>query len=604
MSNNGNKDLRSELYITHASENFAIIKSSVVIPKKVLSVTPEFRWQNAYETQGDTVTYELQVADNIDFVGGNVVVFENIAENPVGITSQRLVVPLTKEVVYNWRVRAYDGYEYGSWSQTLAVICTDNWFVDLMAKIAVMPYVNLPARVFLTMPFTDLPCCCYVDVSNQCLNSVVLITRSSYVSLSSSVNVDVLAQTLPSSVLVIKSGYTDLYSAIDVDISEQVLMASIVIYKEMTITLSASVTITCVNQSLPSAIVVEREGHADFDCLIYIKLNGYGDLPSVLRIAQYGDEFLFAKISILPKADLMACIGIGKNADLMACVGVGKNADLMACVFIWKTVDLPAKLVVNKPSYIDLGSCLVVRHFSDLMFAITIFNGSSVLPSEIMVDVDMQVLPAQISIIRMGESDLSAQITVMSEFVELFAGVTVVRVGDSGLSSRVFVDVFFQRLSACVNISVYDFILLPSVIVTIADRPNNVGEIVVKNLLNEIIDVSVWQSENELMLEWGEAYDRLYGVSYYVAVNQEEDYNVGVMDINLGDQCSYYKKLPYAGVWYFHVIAINDIGNSSTQKTTLILLYNNKPGKPVEPLMFNGMPSKSYGNVLNRRVVI
>jgi len=76
--------------------------------------TPTFEWDNATDAEGDVLTYELQVDNDVGF-GSLDVNATNVTE-----ASPRTSYTATALAVgtYYWRVRAYDGALYGNWSDT------------------------------------------------------------------------------------------------------------------------------------------------------------------------------------------------------------------------------------------------------------------------------------------------------------------------------------------------------------------------------------------------------------------------------------------------------------------------------------------------------
>jgi len=93
--------------------------------------TPTFGWLNTTDPDGNAITYTIQVKkcgtadpsscdpDAVDYSSFNPVgefQVTSIAEG-TNITEQIASVELTEDWNYTWRVRAYDGIDYGNWSE-------------------------------------------------------------------------------------------------------------------------------------------------------------------------------------------------------------------------------------------------------------------------------------------------------------------------------------------------------------------------------------------------------------------------------------------------------------------------------------------------------
>lgn len=82
----------------------------------VASATPELTHTNAVDGEGDNLTYEYEVYDDIELI--NLVAQASGQPEGVDITSWTVPVSLTDNSIYYWRVRASDPYEAGQWSDT------------------------------------------------------------------------------------------------------------------------------------------------------------------------------------------------------------------------------------------------------------------------------------------------------------------------------------------------------------------------------------------------------------------------------------------------------------------------------------------------------
>jgi len=80
-----------------------------------VDLTPTFEWNNATSDDGP-LTYDLQVDDDSNF--GSPAIGETNIEEGSPRTSYTPVDELAVDATYFWHVRAYDGSQYGDWSDT------------------------------------------------------------------------------------------------------------------------------------------------------------------------------------------------------------------------------------------------------------------------------------------------------------------------------------------------------------------------------------------------------------------------------------------------------------------------------------------------------
>lgn len=80
----------------------------------VSSATPSLQHVNSTDSEGDTKTYDYEVYSDSLLT----ILIDQATGQPEGgeTSSWTVTVPLTDDMIYYWRVRAYDGYEYGGWS--------------------------------------------------------------------------------------------------------------------------------------------------------------------------------------------------------------------------------------------------------------------------------------------------------------------------------------------------------------------------------------------------------------------------------------------------------------------------------------------------------
>ncbi len=86
---------------------------------EITNRTPTFSWSNSTDSDGDPITYNIQIDGDIDFSSPTVNGFNviSIAEssNTTNWTATSELQDLDTE--YFWRVRAYDGSSYSDWSE-------------------------------------------------------------------------------------------------------------------------------------------------------------------------------------------------------------------------------------------------------------------------------------------------------------------------------------------------------------------------------------------------------------------------------------------------------------------------------------------------------
>lgn len=92
----------------------------------LLNATPTFVWYNTTDADSPTLTYHLQVDEVSSEFQSPVVDVAGVAEGS-DLTSYTISTPLSLDVNYSWRVRAFDGVDYGNWS--------DNWTFTVASTV-------------------------------------------------------------------------------------------------------------------------------------------------------------------------------------------------------------------------------------------------------------------------------------------------------------------------------------------------------------------------------------------------------------------------------------------------------------------------------------
>jgi hypothetical protein len=71
--------------------------------------------RNATDAEGDALTYDFAGQVDTDFVMEPMIDLKNVPSG-TDSTGGHVATPLAENRRYSWRVRAFDGYEYGEWS--------------------------------------------------------------------------------------------------------------------------------------------------------------------------------------------------------------------------------------------------------------------------------------------------------------------------------------------------------------------------------------------------------------------------------------------------------------------------------------------------------
>jgi len=89
---------------------------------------PVFLWNNSTDSEGHTLTYQIYIDDDPDFSAPE---YTNDSLNNDTTANQTSFTPFADLSIstYSWKVRAYDGYNFSSWS--------DIWGFDLQSSVAI-----------------------------------------------------------------------------------------------------------------------------------------------------------------------------------------------------------------------------------------------------------------------------------------------------------------------------------------------------------------------------------------------------------------------------------------------------------------------------------
>ncbi len=128
--------------------------SSPAVGTQVPSRTPTLTVTNASDPDGDTLTYQFQIASDANFTA-IVAQRSGIAQGPGGTTSWTSEVTLNENATYYWRCRATDEEAYsGNWASASFVVNTAN---DAPSAPSVSSPVQGAEVASLAPPITVLP---------------------------------------------------------------------------------------------------------------------------------------------------------------------------------------------------------------------------------------------------------------------------------------------------------------------------------------------------------------------------------------------------------------------------------------------------------------
>jgi hypothetical protein len=167
----GNWNKTDEWSITIGSANSAPSIPALLSPTNESSITnrtPTLFWQNASDTDGDTITYELQFDNDSDFSSPEV--NETSYAEGSANTTYAITQDLAADTTFYWRVRAYDGTDYSDWNAsqfevlssivvslpsgsvafgTLGPSDTKNTTADDLGPMSVSNDGNIPINIFI-----------------------------------------------------------------------------------------------------------------------------------------------------------------------------------------------------------------------------------------------------------------------------------------------------------------------------------------------------------------------------------------------------------------------------------------------------------------------
>jgi hypothetical protein len=112
-------------YEYYSGEKFFVFDNSLEI---INGEYASFKWDNALDidTQWNNLRYHLMVSSSIDFTNNVVLDVNNIYPSQKEITLYNTDYKFNKGIFFYWKVRAFDGLDYGEFSKTNAFMLTDN----------------------------------------------------------------------------------------------------------------------------------------------------------------------------------------------------------------------------------------------------------------------------------------------------------------------------------------------------------------------------------------------------------------------------------------------------------------------------------------------
>ena len=623
----GTSDFPATLEVTHLPNYQRVdINGRIVIPKLVDVSTPLFSWYNSTDYDLDTKTYQLQVAPYYAWESG--FTYSGIAENPSGITSFRITDNLTADIIYTWRVRSWDGYEWSDWSSELAVIYTAKRVVDLNARVYIGPHgdltcivhvlphtADLSGKVNVTIPpeqtlagkinvtlpsYRDMAGTIYVDDTYQRLSGKITVTKPSYGDLSGKINVTDAYQRLYAKITVTTEYERDLYGKITVDDTYQRLYGTIKVLQTAQSDLSGMITVDDAYQRLYGKITVDdsnerlygkvfvlqnvvldgkikvlQYGEKDLNGKIYLPSIGSSDLNGKATVSQPGHSDVYCQVTVPPYSDINSTIYVIPFKDLNGKIFVYHALDLAATINVTPYSDLSAKVTIFSHSdlsatirvgftYSDLNGKARVDRFSDLNGMVFVCQHVELNGKINLTIPPEQTLAGKVNVSGRIYGDLSAQITIMSH-VELNGKIDVLVEGYNDLNAKIIVAVY------------------PLDVVISADIPEG-----------------VWQNQSVVHFTWTDAEDLYhhYGCYYYYKVNQDPNYVVTAVDILNGSTRASTITFEESGHWYFHVRAKNYNGYLAPHTAHFHVMFNHLPTAPQPPFLVDELtsPATIYRN--------
>lgn len=533
----------------------------IKIPQYTDVARPTFVWWNSTDPDLDTVSYELQIAPSGNWNSENTILVTSIAQGSGLYTSYDLTQDVIADIMYEWRVRSYDGYEYSEWSDTLPFLYPVNTTIlsDVHAKVRVLVLGerNLAAKTRVVSP----------DASG--LAATVNLTCQASGVLSGTIRI-------PTRV--------DLGATIDLTSNPET-------YK-----------------NLGGTVLIPATSHLGGQITIYshhdlgakIGIFARHDLSGKIKLVTYSYTNFLARVGIFSIHDLPSTIHIipyrnfaGRltvTHELAAKVNIPPGSELKAKMTLdWTPQRLDGKITVERRGTQDLYA------FAELGTVKRDLHGSVNVTSE------WQNIGGKVLVFKKTTSSTNAKVTVTLGDQRLWGYLTIGDYSVSNLHGTILTTSSEQWIKAKVTVDRYTTSPLNGSIDTIANLPSGVypsgyavpsgfpplpsewldGDIAVPPSGTEAIAQNVWQNEEEILFVWQPPIDWGYGASsygYLVAWNDDENYVVDDSDQYVPD--NYIKKSWYdSGSMWFHIRAKNSYGHFGPQHSYNIKI-NHLPQPP------------------------
>jgi hypothetical protein len=258
------------------------------------------------------------------------------------------------------------------------------------------------------------------------------------------------------------------------------------------------------------------------------------------------------------------------TADLAGAIGIisGAASDLPCFIFVRQSVTdtVPAtiRVIRNAPPE-DLHATIFVKPVSDLPGSISV-KGSSLLPSTITVGMP-----------NIGWGDMFGSISVRwnGGWHDLDGSIDVMQGGSAILKGQIFVAMAFlpatltvkQRATSNINGSVF----------VMADTPGPVGS------LRANVPNGEWTPTSQVTFLWNPAPPARTPILHYryaISANPTpSQINTWQTTTDLALFHDFAGVGFGSGIWYFHIAAVNEAGNTGPVSSYTVQ-YNNRPTRP------------------------